>query len=226
MKNTSNTSALEIQICKAWRFSLYFIRKCCFCGNDLLGKDIIAKKKRKSASWIQDLKTDSDTDGNKDEGLKWGLRHSQWLDVSAFAFSLSLWINRAGQRGEAPDWSKAILPLFSMFCASAEGIVCVLPQTSFFWWSQSRMGVSLFRASLSRSWHLIEKVDLNNINLMKKVGSSAWGRYLNGRMVQLWHCSDCHTPLPAQPWKRDLHPPLSLGLANLCLPAMSWSTHG
>lgn len=141
------------------------------------------------------------------------------------AFPLSLWINRPGQGGEAPHWSKAILPPFAMFCASAEAVVCVLPQTSFFWWSQSRMGVSLFRASLARSWHLIGNVDFNNISPMKQVGRSVWGHYLNGHMVQLCQCSDCHTLLPAQPWKRDLHPPLSLG-PNLCLPAMSGNILG
>lgn len=103
------------------------------------------------------------------------------------AFLLSLWINRAGQGGEAPHWSKAILPPFAMFCASAEAVVCVLPQTSFFWWSQSRMGVSHFRTSLARSWNLIGNVDFNNISPMKQVGRSVWGHYLNGHMVQLCH---------------------------------------
>lgn len=72
-----------------------------------------------------------------------------------------------------------------MFCASVEGVVCVLPQTSFCWWSQSRMGVvSLFRVSLSRSWHLVEIVALNIISLMKKVGSSVCCPYLNGHSCQ------------------------------------------
>lgn len=43
--------------------------------------------------------------------------------------------------------------------------------------------MSLFRESLLRSWHLTEKVDFDDISLMKKVGSSVCCHYLNG------HCS-------------------------------------